>query len=168
MLLTIFYGHLNDAINHHIKQLMMHLKMLNFRKFINRVVIRSEMCVFVCRRLRLLAQRSEYFRSELTSLNHQTFFLPNDQAFASFGSGLSFLFDQTTSENTNDINDVNYFVKQNKKDQFFLLFAVYSIAYYSDCHVSNCNGCSKASQHAKSRQMGDFQKTSTNKSSRFR
>lgn len=115
MLLTIFYGHLNDAINHHIKQLMMHLRMLNFRKFINRIVIRREICVFVCRRLRLLAQRSEYFRSELTSLNHQTFFLPNDQAFASFGSGLSFLFDQTTSENTNDINDVNYFVKINKK-----------------------------------------------------
>jgi len=61
------------------------------------------------RRLRLLAQRSEYFRSELTSLNYQTFFLPNDQAFASIGSGLGFLLEQTGQDNVNDINDVNDF-----------------------------------------------------------
>ncbi len=58
------------------------------------------------RRLRLLASRSEYFRSELTSLTHQTWFLPNDQAFSSIGSGLSFLFEQSNVDNTNDINDV--------------------------------------------------------------
>jgi hypothetical protein len=62
-----------------------------------------------CRRLRLLAQRSDYFRSELTSLNQQTFFLPNDQAFSSFGSGLSFLFEQSATDNTNDVNDVRDF-----------------------------------------------------------
>ncbi|CAF1590334.1 unnamed protein product, partial [Adineta ricciae] len=56
-------------------------------------------------RLRLLADRSEYFRSELRSVNQQTWFLPNDQAFASYGTGLSFLFEPLTVENINDIND---------------------------------------------------------------
>ena len=64
---------------------------------------KTEICF---RRLRLLAQRSEYFRSELTSLNHQTWFLPSDQAFASIGSGLNFLFDQSGADNINDVNDV--------------------------------------------------------------
>lgn len=64
------------------------------------------MTFFFFRRLRLLAQRSEYFRSELTSMNHQTWFLPSDQAFASIGSGLSFLFDQSGVDNINDVNDV--------------------------------------------------------------
>lgn len=67
--------------------------------------LRDEMTFFF-RRLRLLAQRSEYFRSELTSMNHQTWFLPSDQAFASIGSGLNFLFDQSGADNINDINDV--------------------------------------------------------------
>jgi hypothetical protein len=60
---------------------------------------------FLLRRLRQLAERSDYFRSELRSVNHQTWFLPNDQAFASMGSGLSYLLDQSTN-NTNDINEV--------------------------------------------------------------
>ena len=53
-----------------------------------------------------MADRSEYFRSELRSANQQTWFLPNDQAFASYGTGLSFLFEPLTVENMNDINDV--------------------------------------------------------------
>ncbi len=61
------------------------------------------------RRLRLLALRSDYFRSELTSRNYQTWFLPNDQAFASLGSGLNFLFDHSNIDNVNDINDVKDF-----------------------------------------------------------
>ncbi|CAF0817027.1 unnamed protein product [Adineta steineri] len=56
-------------------------------------------------RLRLLADRSDYFRSELRSMHHQTWFLPNDQAFTSFGSSLNFLFEPTSPENTHDIND---------------------------------------------------------------
>ena len=60
------------------------------------------------RRLRILAERSEYFRSELRSSNHQTWFLPNDQAFASLGSNLNFLFDPNVGNNTNDINDVRF------------------------------------------------------------
>ncbi|CAF2156365.1 unnamed protein product, partial [Rotaria magnacalcarata] len=56
-------------------------------------------------RLRQLADRSEFFRSELRSMHHQTWFLPNDQAFASMGSSLSFLFDQFYTNNTNDINE---------------------------------------------------------------
>lgn len=58
------------------------------------------------RRLRQLAERSDYFRSELRSMHHQTWFLPNDQAFASIGSTLSFLLDQSSINNTNDINEV--------------------------------------------------------------
>ncbi|CAF4704210.1 unnamed protein product, partial [Rotaria socialis] len=38
-------------------------------------------------------------------MHHQTWFLPNDQAFASMGSSLSFLFDQFYTNNTNDINE---------------------------------------------------------------
>ncbi len=64
--------------------------------------------MFFLRRLRLLASRSEYFRAELRSMHHQTFFLPNDQAFSSFGSGLNFLFDQSPIDNTNDVNDVRF------------------------------------------------------------
>ncbi|CAF3466569.1 unnamed protein product [Rotaria socialis] len=56
-------------------------------------------------RLRQLADRSDFFRSELRSMHHQTWFLPNDQAFASMGSSLSFLFDQFYTNNTNDINE---------------------------------------------------------------
>ncbi|CAF0877364.1 unnamed protein product [Adineta ricciae] len=56
-------------------------------------------------RLRQLAERSEYFRSELRSINQQTWFLPNDQAFASMGSSLSYLLDQTSINNTNEINE---------------------------------------------------------------
>lgn len=56
-------------------------------------------------RLRLLAERSEYFRSELRSRAQQTWFFPTDQAFASYGPSLNFLFDPS-SNNTNDINDV--------------------------------------------------------------
>lgn len=58
------------------------------------------------RRLRQLAERSDYFRSELRSVHHQTWFLPNDQAFASMGSSLSYLLDQSFTNNTNDINEV--------------------------------------------------------------
>jgi hypothetical protein len=46
-------------------------------------------------------------------MHHQTWFLPNDQAFASIGSTLSFLLDQSYGNNTNDINKVNnlfYFI----------------------------------------------------------
>ena len=39
-------------------------------------------------------------------MNHQTWFLPSDQAFASIGSGLNFLFDQSGADNINDVNDV--------------------------------------------------------------
>ncbi|CAF1122677.1 unnamed protein product [Rotaria sordida] len=56
-------------------------------------------------RLRLLADRSDYFRSELRSMHHQTFFLPNDQAFANLGANAQFLFEQSLMNNTNDIND---------------------------------------------------------------
>ncbi|CAF4181530.1 unnamed protein product [Rotaria sp. Silwood2] len=56
-------------------------------------------------RLRQLAERSDYFRSELRSMHHQTWFLPNDQAFASMGPSLSFLFEQFYMNNTNDINE---------------------------------------------------------------
>ncbi|CAF1492495.1 unnamed protein product, partial [Adineta steineri] len=56
-------------------------------------------------RLRQLAERSDYFRSELRSIHHQTWFLPNDQAFASMGSSLSYLLDQSSMNNTNDINE---------------------------------------------------------------
>ncbi|UJR14861.1 hypothetical protein I4U23_001846 [Adineta vaga] len=56
-------------------------------------------------RLRLLADRSEYFQAELRSINHQTWFLPNDQAFSSFGTGLSFLFEAPSANNIHDIND---------------------------------------------------------------
>ena len=63
------------------------------------------MCL-ICRRLRQLAERSDYFRSELRSMHHQTWFLPNDQAFTAMGSTLGFLLDQTSLNNTNDINEV--------------------------------------------------------------
>ncbi|CAF4476724.1 unnamed protein product, partial [Rotaria sp. Silwood2] len=56
-------------------------------------------------RLRQLADRSDYFRSELRSMHHQTWFLPNDQAFASLGANAQFLFEQSLMNNTNDIND---------------------------------------------------------------
>jgi hypothetical protein len=42
-------------------------------------------------------------------MHHQTWFLPNDQAFASIGSSLSFLLDQSYVNNTNDINEVKNF-----------------------------------------------------------
>jgi len=88
----------------------MHLKMHNFRKNLFYLKInKKKRCFLIFRRLRLLASRSDYFRSELTSFNHQTFFLPNDQAFASFGSGLNFLFDNTGIDQTNDVNDVKDF-----------------------------------------------------------
>jgi hypothetical protein len=41
-------------------------------------------------------------------MHHQTFFLPNDQAFASIGSSLNFLFDPSPVDNTNDVNDVRF------------------------------------------------------------
>ncbi|CAF4797579.1 unnamed protein product [Rotaria sp. Silwood1] len=56
-------------------------------------------------RLRLLADRSDYFRSELRSPHHQTWFLPNDQAFANLGANAQFLFEQSIINNTNDVND---------------------------------------------------------------
>ncbi|CAM2714920.1 unnamed protein product [Rotaria socialis] len=56
-------------------------------------------------RLRQLAQRSEYFRAELRSMNHQTFFLPNDQAFASLGANAEYLLEQSLRNNTNDVNE---------------------------------------------------------------
>ncbi|CAF3692677.1 unnamed protein product [Rotaria sordida] len=56
-------------------------------------------------RLRQLAERSDFFRSELRSMHHQTWFLPNDQAFASMGSSFSFLFEQFSTNNTNDVNE---------------------------------------------------------------
>lgn len=67
---------------------------------------RLNICLDRCRRLRQLAERSEYFRSELRSIHHQTWFLPNDQAFASMGSSLSYLLDQSSINNTNEINEV--------------------------------------------------------------
>jgi hypothetical protein len=39
-------------------------------------------------------------------MHHQTWFLPNDQVFASIGSSLSFLLEQSYMNNTNDINEV--------------------------------------------------------------
>jgi len=39
-------------------------------------------------------------------VHHQTWFLPNDQAFAGMGSSLSFLLNQASWNNTNDINEV--------------------------------------------------------------
>jgi len=39
-------------------------------------------------------------------MHHQTWFLPNDQAFAGMGSSLSFLLNQASLNNTNDINEV--------------------------------------------------------------
>jgi hypothetical protein len=68
-----------------------------------------EMKDLICRRLRQLAERNEYLRSELRSMQHQTWFLPNDQAFTSIGSSLSFLLDQAYMNNTNDINEVKSF-----------------------------------------------------------
>ena len=78
--------------------------MLNFRKiyFLHKQI---NHLLLTLSRLRQIAERSEYFRAELRSLNHQTFFLPNDQAFASFGSSLSFLFEQS---NLNEANDVRF------------------------------------------------------------
>lgn len=61
----------------------------------------------IIRRLRQLAERSDYFRSELRSMHHQTWFLPNDQAFASMGSSLSSLLDQTNMNSLNEINEVS-------------------------------------------------------------
>jgi hypothetical protein len=83
----------------------MHLKMYNFRKIFYSQNIYPN--TFLLRRLRQLAERSDYFRSELRSIHHQTWFLPNDQAFASMGSSLSFLLDQTSINNSNDINEVS-------------------------------------------------------------
>ncbi|CAF3799049.1 unnamed protein product [Rotaria sp. Silwood1] len=56
-------------------------------------------------RLRLIAERSDYFRSELRSMHHQTWFLPNDEAFDSMGTTLNFLFEPFSINNTNDINE---------------------------------------------------------------
>ena len=39
-------------------------------------------------------------------MNQQTWFLPNDQAFSNFGSGLNFLFENALVNNSNDLNDV--------------------------------------------------------------
>lgn len=62
-------------------------------------------CTF--RRLRQLAERSDYFRSELRSMQQQTWFLPNDQAFTGMGSSLSSLLDQSNMNSINDINEVS-------------------------------------------------------------
>lgn len=104
---TVFYGHLNDAIRRSIRRRMTHSKMDNFRKMLLHESNRLPLCGS-CRRLRQLAERSDYFRSELRSMHHQTWFLPNDQAFASMGSSLSFLLDQFSINNTNDINEVTH------------------------------------------------------------
>jgi hypothetical protein len=49
-------------------------------------------------------------------MHHQTWFLPNDQAFASIGSSLSFLLDQSSMNSTNDINEVKIFASFLMKD----------------------------------------------------
>lgn len=87
--------------------LMMLLKMLNFRKILLIVSNKIKIDYFL-RRLRMLAERSDYFRSELRSTHHQTWFLPNDQAFASLGSSFQYLFEQSFINNTNEVNDVRY------------------------------------------------------------
>ena len=102
------------------------------------------------RRLRLLADRSEYFRNELRSINHQTWFLPNDQAFASIGSGLQFLFDRSSTNNENDVNDVRFL--------YFILFyferhshkLVYQITYHTNSTLSKCYGCNKTNKYSES------------------
>jgi hypothetical protein len=84
------------------------------------------------RRLRQLAERSEYFRSELRqTMYHQTFFLPNDQAFSSFGSSLNFLFDQSLTNNINDVNDVKFSFWFFQEENFFFF---YSLSNHIFCH----------------------------------
>ena len=95
-------------------------------------------------RLRQLAERSDYFRSELRSMNQQTWFLPNDQAFASMGSSLSSLLDQSNMNSLNDINEVgNYLCAMvffSNED---------TLVCSSTCHtvsdVSQCNGFDETS-----------------------
>ena len=85
------------------------------------------------RRLRMLAERSEYFRSELRSANQQTWFFPNDQAFASLGSNLNFLFDPNFANNTNDINDVSS----------HCILIIWTFIFFSLVHqISSCTHCS--------------------------
>ena len=83
----------------------------NFRKNFSLSLFAGLNFVIVClvsRRLRQLVERSDYFRSELRSMQHQTWFLPNDQAFASMGSSLSSLLDQSNMNSLNDINEVGH------------------------------------------------------------
>lgn len=106
MLSIVFFGYLKDVIKCNIKQPTMFSKMHNSR--IDFCCLRILIYVrFDFRRIRQLADRSDYFRSELRSPHYQTWFLPNDQAFASITSSLSFLLDQTSINNTHDINEVN-------------------------------------------------------------
>lgn len=39
-------------------------------------------------------------------MNYQTFFLPNDQAFASLGANADYILEQSLANNTNDVNEV--------------------------------------------------------------
>lgn len=75
-------------------------------------------------------------------MQQQTWFLPNDQAFAGMGSSLSSLLDQSNMNSINDINEVS--------DNLFLLeriiqiidgnYLVYSSSRHSISHFSQCDG----------------------------
>ena len=58
------------------------------------------------RRLRLLAERSEYFRAALRSSDFQTWFFPTDQAISGMGSSIGHLLDQSYMNNSNEVNEV--------------------------------------------------------------
>jgi len=104
------------------------------------------------RRLRQLAERSDYFRSELRSMHHQTWFLPNDQAFSGIGSSLSFLLDQSYINNTNEINEVKISVIIIFSYVFLINnYLVYQITCYSISTFSNYNGFNKTSSNIKSK-----------------
>lgn len=102
---------------------------------------------FFSRRIRQLAERSDYFRSELRSMQHQTWFLPTDQAFSSMGSSLSSLLDQSSMNNTNDINEVR-FHSFHFNDFFIIRFIlVHSSTCFTYCSLSKCDGFNQTSGH---------------------
>ena len=62
--------------------------------------------LFYSRRLRLLAERSAYFRAALRSPDFQTWFFPTDQAITGMGSSIGHLLDQSYTNNSNEVNEV--------------------------------------------------------------